>query len=239
MNVGGAIFGFVIQSLCSKIASRRGDTRRTGAILVARKSHAFRALKLLLANYPKAVHRKARPDTSCIEARGLRQGPRVVPAWWRWSRSERCGGGGHSIFIDDFGTGYSSLSYLLYLSVDTIKIDKAFTRAIGTESVTVAILPQIMAMAKSLNLEVVVEGIETEHQALYFSTKPRVFGQGWLYGRPVSAEEFHCLMAEKDLVPNSLVGARIESPRAVKGPRLATGRAKPELAPPDLTLAKS
>ena len=146
---------------------------------------------------------------------------------------------GHSIFIDDFGTGYSSLSYLLYLSVDTIKIDNAFTRAIGTESVTVAILPQIMAMAKSLNLEVVVEGIETEHQALYFSTKPRVFGQGWLYGRPVSAEEFHCLMAEKDLVPNSLVGARIESPRAVKGPRLATGRAKPELAPPDLTLAKS
>jgi hypothetical protein len=71
MNVGGAIFGFVIQSLRSKIASRRGDTRRTGAILVARKSHAFRALKLLLANYPKAVHRKARPDTSCIEARGL------------------------------------------------------------------------------------------------------------------------------------------------------------------------
>jgi sensor c-di-GMP phosphodiesterase-like protein len=104
---------------------------------------------------------------------------------------------GHSIYIDDFGTGYSSLSYLLYLSVDTIKIDKAFTRAIGTESVTVAILPQIMAMAKSLNLEVVVEGIETDQQALYFNGTQRVYGQGWLYGRPISAEEFRALLAEQ------------------------------------------
>jgi sensor c-di-GMP phosphodiesterase-like protein len=104
---------------------------------------------------------------------------------------------GHSIYIDDFGTGYSSLSYLLYLSVDTIKIDKAFTRAIGTESVTVAILPQIMAMAKSLNLDVVVEGIETDQQALYFSTaQQRVYGQGWLYGRPIPINEFRTLLAE-------------------------------------------
>lgn len=102
---------------------------------------------------------------------------------------------GHSIYIDDFGTGYSSLSYLLYLAVDTIKIDKAFTRAIGTESVTVAILPQIMAMARSMNLGVVVEGIETEQQALYFSgSNQRMYGQGWLYGRPLPAAEFLRLM---------------------------------------------
>lgn len=98
---------------------------------------------------------------------------------------------GHSIYIDDFGTGYSSLSYLLYLAVDTIKIDKAFTRAIGTESVTIAILPQIMAMARSLNLGIVVEGIETEQQALYFSgNNQRMYGQGWLYGRPLPVTEF-------------------------------------------------
>jgi sensor c-di-GMP phosphodiesterase-like protein len=104
---------------------------------------------------------------------------------------------GHSIHIDDFGTGYSNLSYLLYLSVDTIKIDKAFTRVIGTESVTVAILPQILAMAESLNLEVIVEGIETEQQESYFSTnnKRTMYGQGWLYGRPVSADEFQTLLA--------------------------------------------
>ena len=104
---------------------------------------------------------------------------------------------GHSIHIDDFGTGYSSLSYLLYLSVDTIKIDKAFTRVIGTDAVTVAILPQILAMAKSLNLEVIVEGVENPHQENYFSTTDRrMYGQGWLYGHPVPAEQFQELLAE-------------------------------------------
>jgi len=104
---------------------------------------------------------------------------------------------GHSIHIDDFGTGCSNLDRMLCLWVDTIKIDKAFTRVIGTESVTVAILPQILEMAKSLNLEVVVEGVETDRQADYFSpsSRQRIFGQGWLYGRPVSAEEIKALLA--------------------------------------------
>jgi sensor c-di-GMP phosphodiesterase-like protein len=102
---------------------------------------------------------------------------------------------GHNISIDDFGTGYSNLSYLLYLSADTIKIDKAFIRAIGTESVTVAILPQIIAMARSLNLGVVVEGIESEGQARYFPVDNlRIYGQGWLYGRPMPAAEFFTLL---------------------------------------------
>jgi sensor c-di-GMP phosphodiesterase-like protein len=105
---------------------------------------------------------------------------------------------GHSIHIDDFGTGYSNLDKLLYLFADTIKIDQAFTRVIGTEAVTVAIIPQILAMAKSLNLEVVVEGIETDQQANYFSlVRQTLYGQGWLYGRPVKAEEFHRLLVEE------------------------------------------
>jgi sensor c-di-GMP phosphodiesterase-like protein len=104
---------------------------------------------------------------------------------------------GHSIHIDDFGTGYSNLDKLLYLWADTIKIDKAFTRVIGTQSVTVAILPQILEMAKSLNLGVVVEGVEIDHQADYFvsSEEQHIYGQGWLYGHPVSAEEFHAQLA--------------------------------------------
>ena len=117
------------------------------------------------------------------------------------------------------------MSYLLYLSVDTIKIDKAFTRAIGTESVTVAILPQIMAMAKSLNLEVVVEGIETDQQALYFSDgTQRVYGQGWLYGRPISAEAFRCLLAEQGeslIIPGALKDVQSLRPGALQQPQVA------------------
>ena len=109
---------------------------------------------------------------------------------------------GHSVQIDDFGTGYSSLAYLHDLSVDAIKIDRAFTQAIGTEAVTVGILPQILAMAKALNLQVIVEGIETVEQAVYFAgAEMPILGQGWLFGRPVPVEAFHLLLAEAERAP--------------------------------------
>lgn len=96
---------------------------------------------------------------------------------------------GHSVQIDDFGTGYSSLAYLKDLAVDTIKIDKVFTQGIGTDAVTVAILPQMLAMAESLHLQVIAEGIETPEQAAYFAGKDAsILGQGWFFGHPVSAE---------------------------------------------------
>jgi sensor c-di-GMP phosphodiesterase-like protein len=104
---------------------------------------------------------------------------------------------GHRVYIDDFGTGYSSLAYLQDLAIDAIKIDRAFTKAIGTEAVTVAILPQILSMAEALNLQVVVEGIETTEQARYFSGGGKHFlAQGWLFGHPYPAEAFLQLLAE-------------------------------------------
>jgi len=106
---------------------------------------------------------------------------------------------GHRVHIDDFGTGYSSLSYLHFLAVDAIKIDKSFTHAIGTEAVTVSILPQILAIAKTLNLQVVAEGIETAEQAEYFARYDQpILGQGWLYGYPVPSEQFFRLLAEDE-----------------------------------------
>ena len=106
---------------------------------------------------------------------------------------------GHYVYIDDFGTGYSSLAYLHDLSVDAIKIDKAFTRAIGTDAVTVTILPQILTMADTLGLRVIVEGIETPQQARYFANASQIiYAQGWLFGRPVAADAFHRLLKSKD-----------------------------------------
>jgi sensor c-di-GMP phosphodiesterase-like protein len=103
---------------------------------------------------------------------------------------------GHSVHIDDFGTGYSSLAYLHDLSVDAIKIDRAFTQAVGTEAVTVAILPQILALAAALNLQVIVEGVETEQQSSYFAVaNESILAQGWLFGRAVPASEFRSLLA--------------------------------------------
>jgi sensor c-di-GMP phosphodiesterase-like protein len=108
---------------------------------------------------------------------------------------------GFGIHIDDFGTGHSNLDKLLYLFADTIKIDRAFTEVIGTESesVTAAILPQILNMAKSLGLGVVVEGVETQAQSDYFCpSEQKIYAQGWLYGHPVSAEGLLSQMATND-----------------------------------------
>jgi len=102
---------------------------------------------------------------------------------------------GHSVHIDDFGTGYSSLAYLHELSVDAIKIDRAFTQAIGTEAVTMAILPNILALASALNLRVIAEGVETEEQASYFAEgEDSILVQGWLFGRAVPAIELRKLL---------------------------------------------
>lgn len=97
---------------------------------------------------------------------------------------------GYQVHIDDFGTGYSSLAYLHELAVNAIKIDRTFTRTIGTEAVTVSILPQILALAESLHVEVIVEGVETEEQAAYLIQTGKVMqAQGWYFGRPVCAAD--------------------------------------------------
>lgn len=107
---------------------------------------------------------------------------------------------GHSIHIDDFGSGFSNLDKLLYLYADTIKIDKAFTKTIDTESVAAVILPHIVKIAKSLNLEMIVEGVEITRQADYFLPgKQKIYGQGWLFGRPMTAEAFLAELAGRPI----------------------------------------
>jgi sensor c-di-GMP phosphodiesterase-like protein len=105
---------------------------------------------------------------------------------------------GHAVFIDDFGTGYSNLAYLTELNVDGIKINRTFIATIGTESVTASIVPQILGVAKALELSVVVQGIEREDQANYFAVdNPSILGQGWFFGLPVPAKGLIYLCAEK------------------------------------------
>ncbi len=125
---------------------------------------------------------------------------------------------GHSIHIDDFGSGYSNLDKLLYLFADTIKIDKAFTKVIGTESIAVTILPQIISIAKSLHLEVVVEGVETTQQADYFSPNhQKIYAQGWLYGRPMTVEMLLLELAGNPALPQEVIDDYVFAARP--GPR--------------------
>ena len=95
-------------------------------------------------------------------------------------------GKGYKVHIDDFGTGFSSLSYLNQLAVNVIKIDRSFTRTIGTDAITAPILPQMLAMAEALQVAVIVEGVENQEQADYLEATGRdIHGQGWFFGKPM------------------------------------------------------
>lgn len=93
---------------------------------------------------------------------------------------------GVRIEIDDFGTGYSSLSYLRQLPIDTLKIDSSFVRQIDTNAVDAAIVSAILAMAGSLQLRVVAEGVETREQLQVLSRQGCDFAQGFFFSRPLA-----------------------------------------------------
>ncbi|ABV88960.1 putative bifunctional diguanylate cyclase/phosphodiesterase [Shewanella pealeana] len=101
---------------------------------------------------------------------------------------------GVGLSIDDFGTGYSALSYLQKFSFTKLKIDRAFINNMTVCSSDASLVSAILAMAKSLKLKVVAEGIENDEQALFLQQHNCEFGQGYLFSRPVPAAEFTQLL---------------------------------------------
>jgi EAL domain-containing protein (putative c-di-GMP-specific phosphodiesterase class I) len=95
---------------------------------------------------------------------------------------------GVGIAIDDFGTGYSGLAYLKRLPIDTVKIDQSFVRDLTVDPDDAAIVTAIVAMARSLDVDVVAEGVETEEQLDELKRLGCRRGQGYLLARPMPAD---------------------------------------------------
>ncbi|MFZ5877265.1 MAG: putative bifunctional diguanylate cyclase/phosphodiesterase [Nitrospirota bacterium] len=99
--------------------------------------------------------------------------------------------------LDDFGTGFSSLSYLQRYPFDTLKLDRSFVRDLPNDAHDAALTRAILAMGQSLKLDVVAEGVETDAQREFLLTHGCVTMQGFLFARPMPAEDFSAWISER------------------------------------------
>ena len=115
---------------------------------------------------------------------------------------------GVQLSIDDFGTGYSSLGYLHRFPVDTLKIDRSFVGRIGEAAENIEIVRTIVSLADNMGMEVVAEGVETLGQLGQLRKLNCLYGQGYLFSRPVDAASIDTWISQKpqwqtDLFPSS------------------------------------
>lgn len=98
---------------------------------------------------------------------------------------------GHMAAVDDFGTGYSSLQYLQQLPLDALKIDKSFVSRITEDETVIPLVSHVIDMARTMNLAMIAEGVETAEQLHYLRQRGVRYAQGWLFAKAMSIKAFN------------------------------------------------
>jgi diguanylate cyclase (GGDEF)-like protein/PAS domain S-box-containing protein len=175
----------VLSAACQQVASwrRRGHPRLGVSVNLSAKQLVSRSLPGEIAGTLDACALDPSALTLEITESTLLDSPAVI------GRLDELRALGVRIAIDDFGTGYSSLNYLRRFPVDTLKIAKAFVDEIGASPEQDRLVAAILRLGATMGLETVAEGIELEQQRDRLRQLKCRFGQGYLYSRPVPADE--------------------------------------------------
>jgi diguanylate cyclase (GGDEF)-like protein len=182
----------VLEAACNQLAAWREKPDSEHLTMAVNIS----ARQFRLPNFVEQVlalidHTTARPDKLKLELTESLLLENAEDIIAKMNALKACG---VSFSIDDFGTGYSSLSYLKRLPLDQLKIDQSFVRDILTDLNDAAIARTVVALAQSLGLAVIAEGVETEGQRDFLASAGCHAYQGYLFSRPVPSADFEVLV---------------------------------------------
>jgi len=171
---------WLLRTACTEVVGVSVDGRplRVGVNLSSRQFTSGGIVEIMQAVLEGSGLAPERLEIEITESLLLRDDRRTLQALTRISDM------GVQIAIDDFGTGYSALSYLKRFPIDCLKIDRSFIRDISTDPDDAAIVEAIIAMSRSLGLQVVAEGVESPEQLSFLRTQGCAVGQGYLFSRP-------------------------------------------------------
>ncbi len=181
------IGGWVLETACRQLAAWSGDPAMADLTLSVNVSpEQFREPGFAERTLAILARTGARPSRLKLE---------VTESLFVHDRDEsretmqRLKAHGVTFALDDFGTGYSSLTYLKRLPLDELKIDQSFVRDLLEDEASAAIVASTIALSRSLQLEVLAEGVETEAQRAWLMAHGCEAFQGYLFSRPVPVEE--------------------------------------------------
>ena len=183
---------WVLETACEQLvqwATQRGMEHLTIAVNVsARQFHQTDFVDQVLATLHRTGANPQRLKLELTESLLVANVEDVI------AKMTTLKGQGIGFSLDDFGTGYSSLSYLKRLPLDQLKIDQGFVKQILTDPDDAAIAKMVVALADSMGLSVIAEGVETEAQRHFLAGLGCRHYQGYFFGRPVTAHEFENFM---------------------------------------------
>lgn len=192
------IGAWILRTACSEYSRWPGNGGEPLHIAINISPQQFRKTDLL-ANVTEALVDFGLPaeclELEITESLLVQDAPSIINAF------EALNHMGVKLALDDFGTGYSSLSYLRKFPMQVLKIDKSFVQGLGVERDTEALVHTIIAMAKSLNMQVVAEGVETTEQLHYLQQHGADLIQGYYFSRPLTADAFFRLLDDRNGAP--------------------------------------
>jgi len=184
---------WVLETACAEVARRRAELGRDDLYVSVNLAGRQLARPQLPAEVAEVLAATGLPATALLLE--VTESSLIDDVEASARRLEELRALGVRLAIDDFGTGYSALNYLRRFPMDVLKIDRSFVRGIGDGERDDALVGAIVAMATSLGLTVVAEGIEEEGQRARLGDLACGLGQGFLFSRPVPASELGAVLA--------------------------------------------